>query len=364
MAFSVVAASAGEPAGGGLWQGHAYPAAAGTVAESAAVADRFLVLDTGGSGGGFGQGDVRSHLQDVVFWNQQLGWSCGYGGVFKTVDGGLTWTRMKPRGGWYHIGMAGPDEVWLLEGQHPGGIGKVWLWKSTDGGTSWQEHLHGQLGGYADMYVRGPYRWVLCGGFPSYRSDDGGRSWQTERCGGLLHGKLKISIPADVVTPQGFAVYVLGDFKRQRRLVASHDSGRTWSVVLLPDAAGLFRDRMCWATSRRGWLATSDGKMLVTADGGQTWQSRDLPTDQIVNALWCDAAGRGFAAFQNAVLERFRYTLYETRDDGHTWTALLGGQKSVNAFFAFGPGQLWAVGNVPGYVPNDLVVILQQPHGQ
>jgi photosystem II stability/assembly factor-like uncharacterized protein len=142
-------------------------------------------------------------------------------------------------------------------------------------------------------------------------------------------------------------------------LLSSHDSGQTWAVVPLPDAPGSFRDRMYWATSRRGWMATGGDRLLVTADGGRQWQSRQLPTEQIVNALWCDAEGRGFAALQNSVLDRLRFTLYQTHDDGRTWTALLGGQKSVNAFFAFGPGQLWAVGNVPGYVPNDLVAILQ-----
>ncbi|NCO39753.1 MAG: hypothetical protein GW892_13715 [Armatimonadetes bacterium] len=157
----------------GAWQGRTYPLHVGPRTPP----DRFLVLDTGGTGGGFGQGDIRQKLHDVSFWNDKLGWTCGYGGAFRTTDGGFTWTRMRPNGGWYHVEMSGPEEVWLLEAQHPGGPGKVWLRHTTDGGANWEEVLPGKLAGYSDLYCRGPERWVLCGGFLSFRSRDGETTW-------------------------------------------------------------------------------------------------------------------------------------------------------------------------------------------
>ena len=62
---------------------------------------------------------------------------------------------------------------------------------------------------------------------------------------------------------------------------------------------------------------------------------------------------------QNNDFFRFREALFETRDGGRSWTPVLSGAKQVNAIFALGPWQVWAVGNVPGFVPNDLVAILR-----
>jgi hypothetical protein len=53
-----------------------------------------------------------------------------------------------------------------------------------------------------------------------------------------------------------------------------------------------------------------------------------------------------------------RRTLYETWDAGKTWTPVLGGAKHVAALFGLGPARVWAVGDVPGFIQNDLVAIL------
>jgi len=359
----VVCALAAAPSGGlcaqSRWQERAFPNDKGT--EEAISPSRFLVLDTGGSGGGFGKGDVRKQLHDVHFWNRKIGWTCGYRGVFRTEDGGLTWRRVKPPGGWYHVEMTGPREIWLLEGHHPGGWGKVWLWHSTDNGENWHEVLADKLAGYSDLYCRGRQCWVLCGGFPSYRSRDGGETWQRERFGGLLHGTLKIAIPADVATAKGFAIYVVGQFERKVRLVKSGDGGDTWSVVNLPEGGLSWGRAIHFATSQKGWVGGNEGEVLYTEDGGASWQERDLPTDQRVMSLWLDQSGWGFAAVLNNDFLRFRQTLYETRDGGRAWTAVLGGAKHVSRLFALGRGSVWAVGDVPGFVPNDLVAILDRP---
>ena len=246
----------------------------------------------------------------------------------------------------------------MLEGQHPGGMGKAWLWQTSDGGRTWREHLHGKLGGYQALFCRGPRRFVLCGGFPAYGSDDGGANWRPEGFGGLLDVKQKIATAADVRAREGYVLYALGQRQNQRRLIVSHDAGRHWSIVAIPPGAGYYRDQLFFATSDRGWIGCAEGRVLATDDGGLTWTARDLPTDQNINALWFDPAGHGFAAVENSVISRRRQTLYETADAGRTWHAVLGGEKNVNAIFALDPHSLWAVGGVPGYVPNDLVAIL------
>jgi photosystem II stability/assembly factor-like uncharacterized protein len=346
----------------GLWQGATYPRLVTGHRPLATPATKWLVLDTGGSGGGFGKGDIRQKLHDVHFWDNRVGWACGYAGVFRTQDGGLTWTRMKAKGGWYHIEMSGPGEVWLLEGFH--GRGKARLWHTTDDGQSWQEVAPDTFRGYTDLYCRGYQRWLLCSGFPSYRSEDGGVTWERAAFrGGGLHRADKIAIPADVGSAEGFVIYVVGGHGQDRRLVKSLDGGLTWThLESLPPAAaaGGHRARMFFSTSRQGWVAGPGHQIWRTDDGGESWQPCHLPEGEWATALWFDRCGHGFAAEANHHFLNPGNALYETIDGGATWTAVMGGLKQINAIFARGPRRVWAVGDVPGFIQNDLVLILEE----
>lgn len=341
----------------GTWQGRPWAPATAAPA-TPANQPRLLILDTGGSGGSFGQGDIRQALHDVHFWDDRRGWACGYGGVFRSADGGLTWDRALPKGGWYQLEVSGPEEVWLLEGQHPGGPGKVWLRHSADGGRTWTEVAPGTFAGYQDLYCRGPQRWILCGGYGTWRSRDGGTTWTRQNI--PLQG-YRIAIPADAPNEQGEAsIYLLGIWQKQRRLLRSDDDGQTWRVLPLPAAAqteGGHRDRLYFADSQCGWLGGNGNQLWQTRDGGETWEARTLPTDQGVAALWCNLAGGGLVAVQNSDFLHPRQALYYSSDNGATWQALCGGAKTIAAFWGRGPRHWWAVGNVPGFIVNDLVII-------
>lgn len=352
-AVAVLVGCGGEPTG--LWQGE--PAAADQ--PHAQPTSRWLVIDTGGSGGGFGHGDIRQKLHDVHFWDNQIGWACGYGGVFRTADGGLTWARVRPKRGWYHVEMTSPDNVWLLEGFH--GKGKAKLWHTADNGDTWTEVAPDTFRGYHDFYCRFGQGWILAGGYPSYRSRDGGHTWERVHIGGGLEHPFALAIPGDIGGPHGYTIYVLGQRQGRAHLVKSTDGGDTWTDTGLPAIGAHHRANVYFATSRRGWVSGLQGALATTEDGGDTWTRVDLPTDQQVSALWLDARGHGFAGASNANFHHPREALYETVDGGRTWVPVFGGRKHVAALFGRGPHTVWAVGDVPGYIPNDLVAILERP---
>ncbi|MDP7134807.1 MAG: hypothetical protein QF437_30200, partial [Planctomycetota bacterium] len=109
----------------------------------------------------------------------------------------------------------------------------------------------------------------------------------------------------------------------------------------------------------------STGIMTVENTGIKTVESTGLrPVENtgiktVEGTILRTVESTGFAAVENRNFAKRRHTLYESHDNGKHWWPVLGGMKSVNRLFAFGPGQLWAVGTVPGYVPNDLVAILK-----
>lgn len=361
-------AQAPDTLGGGRWQGAAYA----RISVSPVPRPLFFVTDTGGTGGGFGRGDPHDHLFDVAFWNDRIGWACGYGGVFRTEDGGLTWQRVKPRGGWMRLGLAGPNDVWLLEGLHPGGPGRAWLWHSTDGGQSWREVLHGTVPGYLDFVCQSRRIWILGGwvvppGAPVQCSVDGGRTWRAVDFHGQLVQAWRISIPGDYRCNGGCAIYVLGlgsvDGNLQMRLVRSFDEGRTWEALRLP--GGLTQadawnfGQLFFATTNDGWIGLSRGRLLVTHDGGKTWALRQLPTERGVAAIWFDELGRGFVAVDNTDIYHVTTAMYRTLNGGRTWEPVLAGYKQINRIYGFGPNLLWAVGTEPTLVPNDIVAIME-----
>lgn len=355
----------------GLWQGTPYPPAnpkskiQNPKSEIRNPKSPWLVLNTGGSGGAFGKGDLRHHLHDVVFWNRSLGWTCGYGGVFRTVDGGHNWARILPGGGWHQIEMSGPEEIWLLAGNHPGGPGNAWLRRSTDGGKTWDEILSGKLDGYRDMFCFGNQCWVLTN-TAVWHSADGGQNWREVNFG---HSELhylrpyRISLPPEQVSDNEFSAFILGSAGTRRRdripvLLRSDDSGKSWkSLATLPQ--GISLQALFFVNRRLGWVGGEQGKLWRTADGGETWQPCHLPTSQGVNDMWFDQTGKGFVAVQNGKVDNWGDALFETRDGGRTWTKTLDGAKHIKRFYGLGPGQVWFVGDVTGRGSNDLVGILQ-----
>jgi photosystem II stability/assembly factor-like uncharacterized protein len=324
----------------------------------------FLVTTTGGQQGFENpNGDIRDHLADVDFWNSQIGWACGEGGVFKTADGGLTWQRMKPRGGWYHIRMSGPKEIWLLEGFW--GQAKANLWRSIDDGQTWSEVLPGKLQSFSDLYCRGEERWVLCGDFQSYMSHDGGENWKLIQTNGILSGALHIAIPGDIPTNQkgGFVAYVLGHWGPQLRLVKSEDGGASWKEISLPAsfASGpTWPNAVCFSDSMHGWIGNGEGAIAHTFDGGKTWSMEQLPTRQGICAMWFDLLGRGFVSVINDDINHPGKAVYMTLDSGASWIPVLEGHKQIYAFCSVG-GKLWGVGKEPSNVPQDLVIIADTP---
>lgn len=404
-AVSILFASCIAETGASQWQGGlSSPTDADIPTENAS---QWMVLDTGGSGGMRGQGDLRADLKDVSFWHDgKHGAACGSAGAFYSNDGGLTWRRIRQHPQkeytqeqciiYYQIELSGPKEIWLAEGKHPY-IGRH-LWHSTDAGETWEDaavRFPGKFESVWDLLARGQHVWLLGGWAPqaSYRSDDGGKTWS------------KMVLPKDfepykAVTPTSEpvdelnTVYLLGAVKEGRnrwpRLLRSDDGGKNWREIALPEP-----EKLPWEFSRatipfatpdsgmiglqaRGLKYVSHGvweketgagaAVLVTSDGGKNWCLRNLPNEELlISSLWMDPedTAHAFAGVWNGFVSqqggpRNGTALYETFDGGLNWRASLRGSKQINAIFGLDTRRVWAVGDIPGFAANDLVAILEK----
>jgi len=296
---------------------------------------------------------------NVVFWDDQTGWAAGYGGVFATTDGGYTWKRMRPRGGWQGLGMTGRREVWLLGGAK--GIPRA-VWHTTDAGATWQPALTSRDLHERFLCCRGREIWASSRR-GIFHSADNGATWKERKLG----SGIKVAIPGDRPTPGGFVIYATGYRGTKAFVAKSENAGKTWTKLPTPadlSLGGREGSRpLFFVNSDTGWIGGKHGDVIATSDGGQTWAHRDLPTKRRVTALWFDQLGRGYAAITDRDYSRVTEpeALYQTQDGGRTWTSALRNNINVFGFCDRGPGRVWAAGVTRNNMPQGIVVFLAAP---
>ncbi len=286
-------------------------------------------------------------------------------GVYRSMDGGETWTNVGlPES--HHIGRVvvhptNADVVYVAA------LGHLYsendergLYKTTDGGRSWTRVLGPVVEGrrigvvdvvmdpsdpetlYAASYdkVRLPFTFDLGGpGSRLYKTTDGGRTW-TELGGGLPGGMLG-RIGVDVYRRDPRILYAtvenankpgMSDEERRRELrehrssdgmiggevYRSDDAGSTWRKVS-PDTASIGGQPAYYYGQIR--IDPNDPDVVYvlsirsfgTRDGGQTWERDVFGFGGDDHALWIDPAD------SNHMILGYDHGMGITWDGGENW---------------------------------------------
>jgi photosystem II stability/assembly factor-like uncharacterized protein len=164
------------------------------------------------------------------------------------------------------------------------------VWRTRDGGRTWARSLDNHYGGHIAIDPSDP-RWVYVGNeYELWRSSDGGNTWTN------LFPTYSVDngSRALVVAPSnGTVLYRIGSNGGRPRSERSDDRGATWTPVPLPGEPYPSAIAVDPHNEYSVWVATFNGAIYHSANGGFVWEKVDTPflTATSAVALRFDASG-------------------------------------------------------------------------
>jgi len=289
----------------------------------------------------FGYGTANTFLSDLQAWVIVTDWSdpVGSGLLYRTSDGGLTWTVYTVPFGGGELVFLDQDNGWMMAflGIAAGSMG-VSIYKTDDGGATWKQTYTNDpnlenasdslpLGGIKNNLTPLDEQTAWVGGviyapetFYLYKTDNGGQTWSPQ------------TLPAapgmqdmDVAIDKGPVFTSLSDGILPVRFMgetyrtgfyATNDGGENWEFVSFMPGAGV----VDFVSPSEGFFWTGD-QFFTTLDGAHTWSS--INSDVLFGESF---AGMDFVNTRTGWVWTYdqtgQYSLYKTTDGGVSWVSM------------------------------------------
>ena len=256
-------------------------------------------------------------------------------GVYKSTDGGKTWANVGLKDT-HHIGrividQKNPDTVYVAAQGHLWGANKErGLYKTTDGGKTWTntKFINEDTGFtdlaidpndsntlYAAAYQRRRTAFGYQGGGPGsalYKTTDGGNNW-TKLTNGLPAGDAG-RIGLDIYRKDSKTVYAIYEHSTESGVYRSDDKGESWKKQSATNPRPAYYSQIRVDPSNADRVYVLGASWYVSDNGGKSFQSS--PFGRIhgdYHALWINPAN------SNHLLTGSDGGIHFSFDKGRTW---------------------------------------------
>ncbi len=219
----------------------------------------------------------------ITFFGENLGYLLGYGGVYRTENGGLDWVNnwlpIVPYRGAWDMSFSDERTGYLLGSRYTDPDPPI-LYRTTDGGASWKSVAGSKASilrtVLAISFVDGMTGWA--GGGVIMKTADGGETWTTQASIATVREFFFLS------AAHGFAV-------GGKTILRTTNGGETWENVTPQDDRIKDLRSVYFLDATNGWVAGRGADeqsgdtyikhsiLLRTRDGGATWTIRDFGYD-------------------------------------------------------------------------------------
>lgn len=282
-------------------------------------------------------GTNTATLRSVFFNNENIGWVCGEDGlIITTSDGGQNWYQQ----------TSGTSELLTdiqFIGQSTGFAvgfnGKII--KTTDGGFTWNTLNSGtNYNLYALDFIDGQLGFAVGDGRTFLKTSDGGMNWEIKNIS--FNGVPIINCVEFIDATTGWIGY--GFDKHSADIKKTSDGGETWSSTLFSSVSKANSENhyqldnpldtqvgirsIYFKDSNNGYAVggTRDGWnrcVFSTTDGGNTWQSKYVYSEQTgLLSVFVNNQGMGWAVGYSGVI-------YLSNDGGDDWFQILSGNNNL-----------------------------------
>ena len=268
------------------------------------VGSNRLILETNDGGASWAERaldlpeEENFRLISIDFRGEE-GWIAGQPGLLlHTTDGGQNWSRLfldtKLPGEPYLITALGPNQAELATN-----VGAIY--ETRDGGTNWQAEVEDAAGSVRELRRFNDGRYVSVSSLGNFFStwDPGQGTWQPHQ-----------RISSQRLQSMGFqpdgSLWMLAR-GAQIRFNPAGGNVEEWGKAVIPITNGFGYLDMAWAPDGSIWTGGGSGTLLVSADGGKSWQKDPVGGQQPSNftRISFSADGKGFVLGERGSLLRW-----------------------------------------------------------
>jgi M6 family metalloprotease-like protein len=238
-------------------------------------------LDVSGSG-----------LYDLKFFNENIGYAANRNGIYKTIDGGDTWSYI-PITDDYSLGrmsIADQNTIYTTGSRN-------YMYKSTDMGETWvgQYPSVGNTYYQSITFINSQQGWAAGYGLPSpftskiISTNDGGINWhiQYDELGGRTWIHMNSSLHGWAVSAEG-------------RILFTPNGGMTWSEQVSTVEEDLFR--VHFVNDNIGYAVGDNGTIVKTTDGGANWLEENVTIDYPIYSVSINQSGEVWAVGEYGII--------------------------------------------------------------